>query len=106
MSLIDSVLDESISHDFDVSVYSLDLIQKACLKHSDLASFDFKLLNQSVHLTITPAKDTGVNASQILYIIKNEVLDQALREKISRETEMERNLILSYAFSNSLLVKN
>lgn len=99
-------LDESISYSFDSSIYSLTLLQKACFKHSDIASYDFKNQDENILVFIYPNKHTNISAESILGIIKNEALDQILREKISQETELERNLILSYAFSNSLLVKN
>ncbi len=45
-------------------------------------------------------------AETILENFKKEVLDQDLREKIAKETEEVRNLILAHAFSKTSIIKN
>jgi His-Xaa-Ser system protein HxsD len=90
---------------FDGNVYALSTIQKAALKFTDTFSFRFELNKDRVRVGIRSLSDayTAVDSTieQLLY---NEVLDQHLRGVIARETEIERNLILAHAFSNTKLI--
>ncbi|MDA3875662.1 MAG: His-Xaa-Ser system protein HxsD [Halothiobacillus sp.] len=91
----------------DESVYSLDCVQRAALKFTDLASINISRIPDSHHLEISIERfpDAGVDVEQLAQLLCNEVLDQSLRERIRQETETERTLILSYTFSRSSLVQ-
>jgi His-Xaa-Ser system protein HxsD len=90
---------------FDSRVYSVEVLQKAALKFSRMASFDFRLSGESeVNVIATAVAGLDINAEQFTALYRNEVLDQHLRAVVARETESERNLILAYAFSNTKLI--
>jgi His-Xaa-Ser system protein HxsD len=90
---------------FDRRVYSLETLQKAALKFSRMASFDFRVRSeQDVDVIVTPISALEIDRRQFTALYRNEVLDQHLRGVVARETEAERNLILAYAFSNTKLV--
>lgn len=96
------VVGESAEVEFDESVYSLDTVQRAALKFSDMASIAIKrpepgLLRASIALFA----DSATRAEDLGRVLVNEVLDQALRARIADETAVERTLILSHVFSRS-----
>lgn len=90
---------------FDLRVYRLETLQKAALKLSRLASFDFVLRGAgAVEVLARTAAAFEMEAAQLAALYKNEVLDQHLRAIVAEETQNERNLILAYAFSNTRLI--
>lgn len=98
---------DSVEVEFDESVYSLDIVQRASLKYSDLASIAIgRVAPGSLCAKVTLFDDAGISAPELGRILVNEVLDQALRERIAEQTSTERNLILSYTFSRSKLIKS
>lgn len=85
---------------FDVRVFSLDTIKRALYRFSDKCSFDIQLKDSGITVKIkTSASD------DLLAKIKNEVLDQDLRDTLSKETANVRALILANAFSNTGLIQ-
>lgn len=92
--------------EFDARLFSIDVVQRAALKFSEDASFSFGLPDETT-ITVDLEIRDGRNASvaQLVANFRNEVLDQQLRERIAKETESERNLILAYAFSNTKLIQ-
>lgn len=98
---------ESVEVEFDESVYSLDTIQRASLKYSDLASIAiWHSASGSLCAKVTLFDDAGISADELGKVLVNEVMDQALRERIAEQTSAERNLILSYTFSRSKLISS
>jgi len=98
---------ESVEVEFDESVYSLDTIQRASLKYSDLASIAIcHSASGSLFAKATLFDDAGISADELGKVLVNEVMDQALRERIAEQTSTERNLILSYTFSRSKLISS
>lgn len=92
--------------EFDTRLFSADVIQRAALKFSDLCSFSFSLPSDTtiaVHIEVLEGQAGSIH--QLISKLRNEVLDQQLRERIAKETESERNLILAYAFSNTKLIQ-
>jgi len=90
---------------FDTRAFSIETVQKAALKFTRLASFEF--LPKGEHeLQVAVRAISGVElvGDQFAALFRNEVLDQHLRGVVARETETERNLILAYAFSNTKLI--
>ena len=97
------VIGDRTSLAFCCDAYSLTSIQKAALKYSDRASFTFDLSDSSIIVQVELFEDAGLTLPQLQQLLQNEVLDQVLREKVFAETAVERQLILSYAFSRSKL---
>lgn len=100
---------DGLAHPFripiDDRVYSLETLQKAALKFTRLASFDFTRRNEhEIEVVVTAIQTLELNEAQFTALYRTEVLDQHLRAIVARETETERNLILAYAFSNTKLV--
>ncbi len=93
--------------DFDSSAYSVTAVQKACYRFTNIASFEVKTDDASKTRVICTAlgekSDEGMQ--HLGQLLRNEVLDQHLREKIRTETEGVRNLILAHAFSKTGLIK-
>jgi His-Xaa-Ser system protein HxsD len=85
---------------FDVGVFSLDTIKRALYRFSDKCSFDIQIKDNVVTVIFqAKTKDDWVAK------IKNEVLDQDLRDTLSKETANIRTLILANAFSNTGLIQ-
>lgn len=92
---------------FDSNVFSLETIKRALYRYADICSFDIGLTDQQIKVTLhvtTPANP--VNTEDLCARIRNEVLDQDLRDTISRDTANIRTLILANAFSNTGLVES
>lgn len=85
---------------FDVRVFSLDTIKRALYRFSDKGSFDIQLKDNDITVTIHAKGDDDLSAK-----IRNEVLDQGLRDTLSMETANIRTLILANAFSNTGLIQ-
>ncbi len=90
---------------FDSSVYSLDTIKKSLYRFSNLYSSNVMIEDGRYvcHLYITDNL-AEKKADYCVDELRKEVLDQDLREKIKKETEATRNLILAFAFSKTDLV--
>lgn len=89
--------------EFDAKVTSVIAIEKACYRFSDR----FASVVSTTEDSITVAIDFLVAPDEQDFVIrqfKTEVLDQSLREKIAADTALERNLILSFAFSQTGLL--
>jgi len=92
---------------FDKNIYSVDAIKKSAYKLSKIFSIMISVNNEKIICEITFTKNHSKDQqNHYLELFKKEVLDQDLRESISKETEPIRNLILAHAFSNTKLIKN
>jgi len=98
-----NLVGESIEVVLDAACYSLDIAQRAAIKFTDLASFEFVAAPKQLCVRIQMFADAGVAATRLAQVFRNELLDQALRARIFEETATERNLILAHAFSRSRL---
>lgn len=100
---------DSLTLEFDSNAFSLSAVQKACYRFTDVASFEVRLETKDtkstilVVLTALGAK-SEVGLEHLQKLIRNEALDQQLREQISAETQDVRNLILAHAFSKTGLI--
>ena len=83
---------------FDVDVFSLDTVKRALYRFSDKCSFDIQMKDKIITVTFQSQDD-------LITKIKNEVLDQDLRDTLSKETANIRTLILANAFSNTGLIE-
>ncbi|MEK7946851.1 His-Xaa-Ser system protein HxsD [Pigmentiphaga sp. YJ18] len=97
---------ESISIEFDGKSYSILAVQKACYRFTNIASFDVRVKEGNV-LLVEVSYLKGVSpdvCGNLEQRLRNEVLDQQLREVIRAQTEGVRNLILAHAFSKTGLI--
>lgn len=83
---------------FDVRVFSLETVKRALYRYQDKCSFDIQLRDHDISVSVESSID------DIADKIKREVLDQDLRDTISKETANVRQLILANAFSNTELI--
>lgn len=85
---------------FDTNVFSLDTVKRALYRFTDKLSFDIEMESNLITVTYqSKANEDWVTK------IKNEVLDQDLRDTLTKETTNVRTLILANAFSNSGLIE-
>lgn len=85
---------------FDRSTASADAVQRAVYRLSDRLSCDIVAKESVVEVTVHPT-DPDAQLEQLLGDLRNEVLDQTLRERVREETTDVRNLVLSLAFSKT-----
>jgi len=96
---------DPITIKIDSRVYTLDVVQRAAFRCTDLASFDFSVASDcEISVVITIKSSVALNPSDLCSRFQNELLDQQLRQTIAAETKIERDLILAYAFSNTKLL--
>jgi His-Xaa-Ser system protein HxsD len=93
---------------FDLRTVSLLAIQKAAYKFTDVLAFNFAAPSEIEALVeVSPKKEcTSALLDQFVNDLRNEVLDQHLRELIAKETAPVRNLILAQAFSKTSLINS
>lgn len=85
---------------FDIHVFPLDTIKRTLYRFSDKCSFDIQVKDNIITVTFqSKIQDDWISK------IKNEVLDQDLRDTLSKETANIRTLILANAFSNTGLIE-
>ncbi|MGZ5030779.1 MAG: His-Xaa-Ser system protein HxsD [Methylobacter sp.] len=83
---------------FDVRVFSLETVKRALYRCQDKCSFDIQLKDNDIVVSVASSIDGMTDR------IRREVLDQDLRDTISKETANIRQLILANAFSNTELI--
>ena len=89
---------------FDARAHSVDAIQRAIYKLSDRLSCDLSVQEGSYRCKVHFAEMAEADVEELLANLRNEVLDETLRERIRSETQETRNLILAIAFANTGLV--
>jgi His-Xaa-Ser system protein HxsD len=89
---------------FDRSTASLDAVQRAIYRLSDRMSCDISMADNAVQVVIHPS-DPDADVDGLLGDLRNEVLDQELRERVRAETSDVRNLVLALAFSKTGLTE-
>jgi len=102
-------LKESLILEFDAVAYPLSTIQKACYRFTNIASFEIQRLKRPhgdiILVTARPLAAKSEDGLEHLgQLVRNEALDQCLREQIREETEGVRNLVLAHAFSRTGLI--
>jgi len=83
---------------FDPSIFSIEAIQKGVYRLSHLATFTIETKDEQIEVSVVDEKE-GIWLQALIGKLNQHVLDYSLREKISKETENSRNLILSTAFA-------
>jgi His-Xaa-Ser system protein HxsD len=92
---------------FSPRVYSIESVKRAAYKFTDMAYFDISASESEIICEVNSKPGTGEGAfASMIEEFRNEVLDQDLRESISRETADIRNVILAYVFSKTSLLAN
>jgi His-Xaa-Ser system protein HxsD len=89
---------------FDRAGHTLDAVQRGAYRFSDRLSCDISEGAEAIEV-IVHIDDPAVNAAATLADLRNEVLDQVLRERIRAETGDVRSLVLALAFSRTGLVE-
>jgi His-Xaa-Ser system protein HxsD len=84
---------------FDVQVFQLETVKRALYRFTDKCSFDIQLCENEIKVKLHSDFDDLPSK------IKNEVLDQDLRDTLAKETANVRTLILANAFSNTGLIQ-
>jgi|ERR1017187_1666256 His-Xaa-Ser system protein HxsD len=100
-----SQVPEGYSLSLSTSVYSVEAVKKSAYKFADRTSI---IINPGPDSTISlvfnfAGKYANRDPKQVIADFCNELLDQDLRERIKKEAEPLRNLILAHAFSRTSL---
>lgn len=92
----------SVELSFDAASHSVDAIQRAAYRFSDRLSCELTSGENEHRCVLTAVGDADLGALGADF--RTEILDQVLRERIRRETEPIRTMILAQAFSKTGLV--
>jgi His-Xaa-Ser system protein HxsD len=85
-------------------MYEQQVVEAALYKLSKFGSFSVQLENNGFVINIYSIDQVQINIDELEHLIRNGIIAESLRLKIANDTEVERNLILGYAFSNTPLV--
>jgi His-Xaa-Ser system protein HxsD len=88
---------------FDSRINTPLVIEKAAYKFLDRFAALLRIEGEVIFVNLD-FQASVEDQDEVVRLFKIEVLDQSLREKIATATQVERNLILSYAFSRSGLM--
>jgi His-Xaa-Ser system protein HxsD len=91
---------EAVEISFDASTTGLDALQRAAYAVADLMTVDIRASGTDYTCTLFPRR-AGLDEDTLRHRIRAEVIDQALRLRIAKETEPIRNLIFALAFSET-----
>ena len=91
---------EAVEIRFDATTTELDALQRAAYAVADLMTVDIRASGTDFTCTLFPRR-TGLDEDTLKHRIRAEVIDQALRLRIAKETEPVRNLIFALAFSET-----
>ena len=90
--------------EFDLAVFRLEAIKKAVYRYAGAFTVEVEKVSDSrVRVTLSPCQlPPKVNLDPNR--LRNEVLDQELREVVAEETKSVRDLLLAHTFSGLSLV--
>lgn len=91
---------EAVEISFDRSTTELDALQQAAYAVADLMTVDIRASGTEYVCALFPRR-AGLAGDELRHRIRAEVIDQALRLRIAKETEPIRNLIFALAFSET-----
>jgi His-Xaa-Ser system protein HxsD len=91
---------EAVQISFDRNTTELDALQRAVYAVADLMTVDIREAGTDYICTLYPRR-ASLDEDTLKHRIRAEVIDQALRLRIARETEPIRNLIFALAFSET-----
>jgi len=95
---------EAVEISFDRSTTELDALQRAAYAVADLMTVDIRASATDYICALFPRR-AGLDEDELKHRIRTEVIDQALRLRIAKETEPIRNLIFALAFSETGLAE-
>ena len=81
----------------------MECVKKALYKFADKAGFEISQDGKEITVSIIKISD-DVNLDNLLNQLRNEVIDQDLRQLVAQETSTIRELILANAFSKTKMV--
>jgi His-Xaa-Ser system protein HxsD len=84
--------------EFSTEVQTLDALREAAYRIMDMASCQIEAMPESYRCRLTPKRETTASEGDIRSRFLDLVTDENLREKISKETERTRDLIMALAF--------
>ena len=94
----------------DLGIFNMDVIKSACYRCADGVSSSLSIdpedKNKAVVTFSLPHHFDAAKAKDFVDSFNSELIDQDLRQKLRKETETTRNLILAYAFADSKLVED
>lgn len=93
----------SVTVRLETALFRLVAIQKAAYRMGGRCFVELHALPDAVDVRLTPRRE-GESLDALAGELRNEALDQELREVIAAETEAVRNLILAQAFSKTSLL--
>jgi len=100
----DHLTTTSLEIPISLCTFGFDAVKKAAYKFTDQYEVRIgKPTAEQVSVCFTP-KASGIGLDRARKDFENEVLDQELRERIGRETQGIRDLILAQAFSRVSLL--
>ena len=89
---------------FDLKAYSTGAVQRAAYRISDRASCEILVGDGTLEVELSAlAEDSDLD--RFVAELRNEALDEVLRERIREETAEVRNLVLALAFSRTGLAE-
>jgi His-Xaa-Ser system protein HxsD len=102
-------LKQSLVLEFDAVAYPVSTVQKACYRFTNIASFEIQQQKRGDRdIVLVTAQALAAKSEDGLehlgQLVRNEALDQSLREQIRQQTEGVRNLVLAHAFSRTGLI--
>lgn len=97
-------INEKISIKVEKKIYSLLIIESAAIPLSDISTMSFRSIDDYIEVSFTLDDNSNFSSNDIKKSFLNNLAHESLREKIAQSTEIERNLILAYAFSNTKLM--
>ncbi len=94
---------EGLLAEVDLGIYSASALMKVVYKFTDRCFVHLQHRSERIVEVRFRAKGGQIALETIAGEFCNELLDQGLREIISRESETTRNLVLAHALSRSQL---
>lgn len=92
--------------EFDLEIHTVDSVMKALYQNGNSVSAKFNKNNNKLIVEIAfIGNPSDQEKNQILLKINNDAIDYELREKIKKETESIRNLMLAHAFSKTVFIE-
>lgn len=88
----------------DKSMYTLDVVEASTIPLSVFTTSTIIDDGDNYKVEIKKDEDSDLSLLDIEKAYKNNLIHESLRQKIFDKTEMERNLILAYTFSNTKLM--
>lgn len=86
--------------EFDRATVELDAIQRAAYALAATMTLDVSVVGSKFVCTLFP-RDASVSCEQLGHVLRSEVNDQTLRQRIANETKPVRDLIFALAFSET-----